>query len=109
MAQYTLWGRKVDLLSIPTEGTRMAMLTSEDGPVHTPIVEVYLNFDGTPNVTLEAVIVDPDEEGEKFFRRPLESNLRNRRGRWDTGGDGDPLLRGSGWLPYEEWPEAWRG
>lgn len=109
----TLWGREMIHHFLPRVGDRVAILTTEEemsGSVHEEVVDIYFDFDGTPNITMRAQIVDPDERGEDTLKRQVATrgfdNPRNTRSAWRTETDGDleDALRNCGWLPYAEWP-----
>ena len=111
---HELWGREIVHDFLPQVGQKMAVLYSEEEPsgsVHEEVVDVYFDFDGRANITMMAVIVDPDERGQEVLLRSIRTeNPRNQRTAWYTDRDGDLVarLRECGWLPYDEWPQEWR-
>ena len=110
-----LWAREWVAEFVPQPGQDVAMLRSEEEPcgsVHEEITHVYYDWDLTPVLNFPGIIVDPNEQGQQTLQRQMTSpNRRSRRIAWYTDRDGDleARLRESGWLPYSEWPEHWRG
>lgn len=110
-----LWVREVEFTHLPRLEERVATVVDTEEPeggMHQDVVEVYFDFDGTANVTIIGMIVDPTQAAQDtFFRGPAHHNPRIRRTAWYSDRDGTreyltALLRESGWLPYLEWSET---
>lgn len=93
--------------AVPSEGQSVCLWS--DGDSNGPdwdVYRVYWSHDGTVNLEMKTLVMDPSKEQQSKICRPLAFR---RFGTWYTDredGDPRPQLLAGGWSAYEDWKAA---